>query len=274
MVDEFALKHDLVVIVSAGNFASADYAADPDIASSYPTWLLDHEEAGLLSPAMSALALTVGALVADNEQGARPTIDSVDVRLIGKPGQPSPATRLGPGIENMIKPELAAPGGTYAYDAGLHQFVSTPYGHVVGAAAYPPDRLLASDVGTSFAAALVSHSALRVLGRYPMLSAPAVRALLLATTLPIEPVMYGGTPGDRREAQLKFSGYGRVSAEQAEFSEDYRAVMLAENKLRQDQVHFYSVPIPDSFFATGRKMIALGFAFAPEGKHSPGWLMR
>jgi hypothetical protein len=203
-------------------------------------------------------------LVADSGQGAQPSIDSVDVRLIGKPGQPSPATRVGPGIEKMVKPELTAPGGTYAYDIGLRQFVSTPYGRVVGAAANPPDRLLASDTGTSFAAPLISHAALRVLGRYPMLSAPAVRALLLATTLPVEPVVDGQTTGEQRKAQLRLSGYGRVSADQAEFSEDYRAVLLAESNLRADQTHFYSVPIPESFFATGPKLIALGLAFDPE----------
>lgn len=152
MVDDLAREHDLVIVVSTGNFAPADYAADPDISSNYPTWLLDHEGAGLLPPATSALALSVGALVADSEQGVQPRSDSVDVRLLGKPGQPSPVTRVGPGIEKMIKPELTAPGGTYAYDIGLRRFVPTPYGQVVGAAANPPDRLLASDTGTSFAA--------------------------------------------------------------------------------------------------------------------------
>jgi hypothetical protein len=43
----------------------------------------------------------------------------------------------------------------------------------------PIVAVLATDVGTSFAAPLVSHAALRVLGRYPGLSANAVRAVLL-----------------------------------------------------------------------------------------------
>jgi hypothetical protein len=264
MVDELARKHKLVVVVSAGNFPAVDYIGDIDIVSGYPAWLLDHEDAGLFPPAMSALSLTTGALVADEHQGARPDRDSVDVQLIGKSGQPSPATRVGPGIEKMTKPELMAPGGTYAYDTGLDRFAETPYGKVIGAAAVPPDRLFADSMGTSVAAPLVAHAALRVLGRYPKLSANAVRALLLATAESVEPVVEAETDGEVRAVQLRLSGFGRVNAEHAEFSEDYRAVLVAENELEMDHVHLYTVPIPDSFFIDGVKLVRLGFAFDPE----------
>jgi len=264
LVDDLAREYDLVIVVSAGNFPPADYITDSDIASSFPTWLLEHEDAGLIPPATSALALTTGALVADSHQGTRPPRDSVNVQLIGRRGGPSPATRVGPGIENMIKPELVAAGGTYAYDAGLRQFVETPYGRVVGAGGRQADRLLAADVGTSFAAPLVTHAALRVLGRYPKLSANAVRALLLATANPVDPTVDGATPSEQLKAQMRLTGFGRVSAERAEFSADYRAVLVAEDSLQMDQVHFYNVPIPTAFFLGGRKTIRMGFAFDPQ----------
>jgi hypothetical protein len=264
MVDELAREHDIVIVISTGNFPAIDYIGDPDIATQYTRWLLDHEEAGLFSPAMSALALTTGALVGDAAQGARPVQDSVDIRIFGKPGQPSPVTRVGPGIEDMIKPELVAAGGTYGYDTSLQRVVRTPYGTVLGAAATPPDRLLASDTGTSFSAPIASHAALRVIGRYPSLSANAVRALLLASADPVDSMFTSETPSKQRGAQQRLSGYGRVSAERAEYSEDYRAVLLAEGKLQMDQVHLYSVPIPNSFFVNGTKSIALGLAFDPE----------
>lgn len=263
MVDLLARTHDLVVVISAGNFASVDYPADPEISSNYLTWLLQHDYAGLLSPAMSALALTVGALVGDAAQGARPTQESVDQRLIGKPSSPSPATRTGPGIENMVKPDLAAPGGTYSYDLGLHQVRQSPDGTVVGAGGKDPTKLLARDVGTSFAAPLVSHAALRVLSRYPALTACAVRAILLATAQPLDPVTQG-TPAEQRNSRLQLSGYGRVSAERAELSTDHRAVLVAEDKVLPDQVNFYTVQIPDAFFTNGYKSVGIGLAFDPE----------
>jgi hypothetical protein len=216
MVDELARKHKLVVVVSAGNFPAVDYIGDIDIVSGYLAWLLDHEDAGLFPPAMSALSLTTGALVADEHQGARPYRDSVDVLLIGKSGQPSPVTRVEPSIEKMTKPELMAPGGTYAYDTGPGRFTETPYGKVIGATAVPPDRLFAARMGTSFAAPLVAHAALRVLGRYPKLSANAVRALLLTTAESMEPVVEAETDGEVRAAQLRLSGFGQVNAEHAD----------------------------------------------------------
>jgi hypothetical protein len=263
MVDELAKARDLVIVVSAGNFTAGEYPSDPDITTIYPNWLLEYEDAGILPPATAALALSTGALVPDREQGVRPARESVDTLLLGQPGSPSPMTRVGPGIEGMIKPELVAPGGTYAYDTGLGTVITSPYGKVIGAAALPPDRLLAVDAGTSFAAPLVAFAALRELGRYPTLSANAVRALLLATVEPVDQVVDGGT-GESRAAHLRLTGFGRVSARRAEFSEDFRAVLLAEDALRPDEVHFYTVRIPDAFFLSGPKMISLGLAFDPE----------
>jgi subtilisin family serine protease len=92
MIDAVARAHDLVVVVSTGNFPPIDYIADADIASEFVTWLLEHEQAGIPPPATAALAITTGALVADGYQGARPPRDSVDIALIGRRGGPSPAT--------------------------------------------------------------------------------------------------------------------------------------------------------------------------------------
>jgi hypothetical protein len=55
-----------------------------------------------------------------------------------------------------------------------------------------------------------------------------------------------------------------VSGDRAEFSGDYRAVLVAEDILAMDQVHFYAAPVPDAFFVSGPKAIRLGFAFDPE----------
>ena len=74
----------------------------------------------------------------------------------------------------------------------------------------------------------------------------------------------GGTPARRLRAQLRLAGFGRVSSERAEFSEDYRAVLVAEDTLAMDQVHFYAVAVPEASFVRGRKIIRLGLAFDPE----------
>ncbi|MYW97456.1 S8 family serine peptidase [Amycolatopsis rubida] len=112
VLDNLVQKHDLVLVVSAGNTAPGEHPS-----SEYARHLVAADQTGLLPPAMSALALTVGALVPDEHQGARPARESVSTTPIGKPGHPSPVTRTGPGIEQATKPELVAPGGTYVYDS-------------------------------------------------------------------------------------------------------------------------------------------------------------
>jgi len=260
VLDRFARLHDVVLVVSAGNVSPDEHTGQQ-----YAKWLLDAEQTGLAPPAMSALALTVGALVPTDQQGVRPARDSVAIRQLGKAGEPSPVSRTGPGIENAIKPELCASGGTFVYDSDSRRVkVDSAIGQVVGAAGGRHDALLARNVGTSFAAPLVTHAALRVLGRYPNLTAPGVRALVLASGQPVPSVIKGNTPNEGLRAQLNLSGFGRVDADRAEHSTDHRAVMLSEASLQPDQVHFYTVPVPQAFYQNGDKWLTISLAFDPE----------
>ncbi|MQA13356.1 MAG: S8 family serine peptidase [Pseudonocardiaceae bacterium] len=259
VLDGIAREHDVVLVVSAGNV----HWEDPP-GSDYARWSLAADETGLAPPAMSAIALTVGALVADGEQGMRPARESVAVRAVGRPGTPSPVSRTGPGIEHAIKPELCAPGGTYVYDSDQRRIrADHAAGKIVGAAGGRPDALLATDTGTSFAAPLVTHAALRVFGRYPQLSARAVRALVLASVRAVPCIVEGESENHAVKAQRHLSGFGRVDAERAEHSTDHRVVLLAEEQLLPDQVHFYTVPVPSAFFRPGRKDLNVALAFDP-----------
>ncbi len=259
VLDNLIQKHDLVVVVSAGNVAPGEHPS-----SRYARHLITSDQAGLLPPAMSALALTVGALVPDEHQGARPARESISATPLGRPGHPSPVTRAGPGIEQATKPELVAPGGTYVYDSDRNMVrADLGRGGVVSTAGGRPDALLARDIGTSFAAPLVTHAALRVLGRYPGLRGTAVRALLLASAIPTEPLFDADSEQEARAADRRLAGFGRVNAEHAELSTDHRAVLVSEETLRPDQVHFYTLRVPQAFFRRGAKSISVGLAFNP-----------
>ncbi len=80
----------------------------------------------------------------------------------------------------------------------------------------------------------MTHAALRVLGRYPQLSARAVRALVLASVTPVGCIP-GETENEAIRAQRHLSGFGRVDADRAEQSTDHRVVLLAEKRLLPDQ---------------------------------------
>jgi hypothetical protein len=262
LIDQFARRNKVVVIVSAGNYMPWNDRTADLADSSYPRTILEAEDSGLLDPAPAALALTVGALCPDHGQGARPHSEDIDVIPAGGPGRPSPITRVGPGPMGMVKPELVAPGGSLAVDTLMSRVDKRdPSVEVVGAGTGGTSRLLASGTGTSYAAPLVSHAALRVLGHYPRLSANAVSALLLCSAEEVEPVV-DQEQAAQRQQQRRITGYGRVSAHRAEVSEDHRAVLIAEDEIVVDDVHLYTIPVPETFYQPGgwrRLTVALAY---------------
>jgi hypothetical protein len=264
-IDDLARRLGLVVVISTGNYPLTQHSRAEGVINDYPALMLEDELSGLLDPAPAALALTVGALCTDYGQGAVPGRENIDRQPLGTADHPSPVTRTGPGPMYMIKPELCAPGGGFSYDHGTRRLVETdPVVHVVGAGGSRPDRLLATSVGTSFAAPLVSHAALRILGAYPALTSNGVRALLLASAVSTPPVIESDREVVAWKEQARLTGYGKVSAERAEASDDHRAVLLAEEVMRMNDVHVFTVPVPSSFTERGGwRRITIALAYDP-----------
>lgn len=187
-----------------------------------------------------------------------------------------PILMLGDELSGLLDPAPAALAltvgalctdhGQGADDHGASRLVEMdPVVRVVGADGSRPDRLLATGVGTSFAAPLVSHAALRVFGAYPALTSNGVRALLLASAVPTPPVIVG-TDKDvvAWKQQARLTGYGKVSAERAEASDDHRAVLLAEDVMQVNDVHVFTVPLPSCFAEPGSwRRITVALAYDP-----------
>lgn len=264
-LDEVVRRQRLVVVVSAGNYPLTNYPADVGAAGSYPHHLLDDQDAGLLDPATSALALSVGALCADDEQGYRMIRERVDVVPVGGQEWPSPITRRGPGASQMIKPELALPAGGATVDTLTGRLVADA--GVILAEGSRADRLFRVDAGTSFAAPLAAHCALQVLAANPELNAQAVRALVLASTRPdlaADIFTEGGGPAANRNARQRLAGFGRPDAVRAASSDLHRAVLIAEESLPLDGVHLYRIPVPTTFFDSGgTRRLTVALAFSP-----------
>ncbi len=261
VVDDVVRTRGVVVVVSSGNVGPTDHQLSED--DDFTGRLLDSSDTGLLDPATSALSLTTGALGGDDEQGVRAARTLVDVRPFGRSDVPSPLTRRGPGASSMIKPEVAAPGGHLVRSDTDRYPRTSPSTGVVGAGGTHPERVLATGAGTSYAAALVTHVAARTLARNPGLSGRAVRALVMASVIPLPSYLEpGDAPSRVRERQL--SGYGRPDVARAAWSTDHRAVLVAEESLLVDDVHLYTVPVPDSFFASGGwRRLTVSLAFDP-----------
>lgn len=260
-LDLFAREHNVVLVVSVGNYPVNGYPAAAGGLLDHAQILLADVAAGMLDPATAALALTVGALCADDGQGHRPHREDADLVPVGGMDLPSPVTRRGPGVAHMVKPELSMPGGAAALHTTSGRLIESPAHNVLGADGTRPSRLLTTGVGTSFAAPLVTHIAARVLGRDPTLSANAVRALVLSSATPLG--IFTGPPSAAvRTKTEQLVGYGRPDAARAESSTDHRAVLLAEGQVPVNGVHLYRVPVPASFFDSGgwrQETVALAY---------------
>lgn len=257
VVDYLARQRDLVIVVSTGN-------ADPDVYLSttsddptrtYVSDLLHHPEGGIIPPGTAALALTVGGIVSASAAGGFTSREPVERRPFGEVGWPSTVTRRGPGVERAIKPELVAPSGTHGFQPPRR--VTDAELGVIGASARHTERLLRYDIGTSYAAPLVSRIALGILGRYPEFSSNLVRALTLLGATPTwngeELGREDGvlTKSERRFATRQLLGYGQSSLGTALEVTSHRAVLVAEGEIAMDAVHVYELPIPTSFYESG-----------------------
>lgn len=263
MIDSFVRTHpNIVVVTCAGNASARWHAPDRLLSNTYVEDMLNRPAGGVLDPGTAALALTVGGLGAGAGQGIDVT-PSAEKLPVGGPAMPSPFSRVGPGPMGSIKPELSAPAGSVVVDTLLGRVADDRSVQIVGAGGAQPDRLLAVSNGTSFAAPLVSHAALRVMARYPDINGNSVRALVLIGTEPIGSFMEPESAATRT-AQRRLVGYGRLSAERSESSGDHRVVLLSQAALKVDQVHFYSVPVPGSFRqAGGTRSLTVALAFDP-----------
>ena len=265
IVDDLARGLGLVVVVAAGNCHPSDYLTEISEAAArdYPARLFGDDATGVLDPGTSLLSITAGGLTDAAAAGAQSGRETLRRLPMGEPGWPSPVTRKGPGPGRAIKPELAENAGTLGIEDGT--LVSNdPELGVVGASAHA-GRLLDWDVGTSYAAPLVSRVAAAVTARFPGFTAELIRALVLvsANRVPIADDL-NGSDAFRLEAERALVGYGRPSMARAIESSSHRALLVAEGSIPINGVHIYEIPIPTSFTASGgRRGLDVALAYSP-----------
>ncbi|MET9554318.1 S8 family peptidase [Streptomyces sp. NPDC006645] len=252
VLDSLARKFGVVFVVPTGNVIPAQYSGqmDENFRSDYPYRMLESAVSGLIDPAPSALSLTVGGTVPALRSAALGTVP------IGKPGWPSPFSRLGPGINGAIKPEVNASAGTLGQgiDADGPQYedafmVAVADGRVEGPA------VVSYDVGTSLAAPHVARACAVVQDAYPKASSNLIRALVLQSVTDGNSPLQGAqdmTDGVRESETLRLTGYGKVSEQRSVLSGDRDTVLFAEEQIALDSVHLYTIPVPDSFLVPGR----------------------
>lgn len=265
-LDELIRELDIVIIVSAGNYFY-DGEIEENVLSEYPTFLFG-EKARIIDPASAALAITVGSYCA-YESG--PTINlfrqetRVDARVIGKENYPSPFTRTGPGVQGSIKPELCEYGGNLLFDGLIGRITIDRALSVVSTSKELPNELFTTDIGTSFAAPVVTYKASKILNVFKGASANLVRAILVHSA----EYPKGIEDTFSKDELLKVYGYGVAQIDKFLTSNNQRVTLFAEASIELDKFHIFEVPIPKDFNEVrGKRFISVTLAYDPPTRHT------
>lgn len=268
-LDELVSELDVIIVVSAGNRAPRSGNRIEQAVTEYPGYLMEPANR-LCEPAGAMNVVTVGALANGHGVGAG-VAANVGVRAITATDEPSPFTRVGPGIGGALKPDLVDIGGTLIFDpivGRLRGGEELPEAGVLSLHHRFIDRLFCGNSGTSFAAPLVAHKAAQILARFPDASANLVRALLAGSAQPPAAAI-ARLQGLGQPALQAICGHGQADLEHAMFSDDSRVVLYAEDELALDHFAVYQIPIPQAYQATaGRRSIRVSLAYDPPVRHS------
>ncbi len=293
LLDYFSHKFGVLFVVSAGNIQESFKVREHQNAASLAgVPHLEQQAAilnaierakgrrGILSPAESVNAITVGALHADKAgpcpAGTMDPFPSIEMTNL--------CSAVGLGVNRSLKPDLVEHGGRVAAlpsngsDCVMVRGHPTPH---LGQLVAVPDphagdtRRYARLAGTSNAAALVTRAGLLVAETaesffksegQDWLKRPTRAALLKAL------LTHGADWGDigqtletafppqgttqwhkRRQGISRFLGYGRSNLSRVQGGAENRVTLLADDTIQPDQLHEYRVPLPSAML--GRREV-------------------
>ena len=269
MLDTLARALDLVIVVSAGNRGDLLQIYGDHVVDAYPQCLTD-AAARILEPATAVNVLTVGSLAhsnglqdADEEEAGVMPLTAAD--------HPSPFTRTGPGVGDIIKPDFVDYGGTVVFDGPTQTLADGSRRAAAGVVSLNRsylERMLTAVSGTSFASPLVAYKAAMIREAFPDASANLVRALLAVSS------QWPESARDRLanlsdDEVIHILGHGLIDVEKALNSDDNRVVLYREDHLDVNRFAVYEVPVPDVFQAgNGSRHIRVALAFDPLVRHT------
>lgn len=268
-LDELARELDVLILVSAGNRLPRHGERQEESVTGYPEYLLEPSNR-FLEPSAAINVLTVGSIAHSNGIDQVLQDAGVGIQPITGPYEPSPFSRVGPGIGGALKPDLVDLGGTLVYDplAGPRNGYDQPSAGILTLNHRYLEQMLQTASGTSYSTPMAAHKAAQLLRRFPEASANLLRALLVgAATVPDQ--------AKRRlihlapEVTRHICGNGFIGVERAVYSDDARVVLYAEDVLSLDNFAVFEIPIPEQYLnQPGDRTIKVTLAYDPPVRHT------
>lgn len=267
-IDALSNEHDVLIIQSAGNIRPAGPMPYPgvkdhlDAGRTYPDYLYE-PAARVANPGQSLQALTVGSIAYD-------AFEAGNWRSFAtEPNFPSAFSRSGPGIWNVIKPEVVEYGGDFIRTINQPTDVQGGGGipaacpELVRSTMFPPGPAADRDAtGTSFATPKVTRIAAQLQRLLPAEPTLLYRALLVQSAqwpawaegvLSQLRVPNGQQTQSTRQQLLddasqiiRCIGFGVPDETRATVNTDHRTTFItsAETPIHAGECHIYQVPIP------------------------------
>lgn len=245
-IDSLSYNNDILFIQAAGNIPVDVISAYWQAGYPYPQYL-DRELCRISDPAQSLQAIAVGS-VSGTE------LETDDYIALGKPMEISSFSRSGPGIWDVLKPEVVEYGGTHVYNKGSipPQFTTPPEVCPELIRKSPEGPAFARDaVGTSFSAPKVTYIASEIQKILPESPALLYRALIAQSARWPKEVTV-----DNREqciSMLRHVGYGVPDVGRATHNDEYRITLITPSlmELGDNEAHIFQVPIPEELSNVG-----------------------
>jgi len=265
-LDRLTRELGVLFVVPTGNLHPSELPGNSQDA--YPEYLFS-ESSRLLDPAPALNVLTVGGLAThEASRDAQRYPNSREDHPLARTGQPFPLTRCGPSINGAIKPDLVEHAGNLAVMRSGGRTRHSGLGVVSLNGGFATASAFSEDIGTSYAAPVVAHKAARLLAELPAASTHLLRSLMGAHarwSAACSSLLNSGDNAAGRENVLRLAGYGQVDDAALFRSLDSTVTLLTEEQIGNDQHHFFELPLPDSFWSTGRRVreIAVALAYSP-----------
>ncbi len=217
LIDSLSKKYKVLFIIAAGNINGS--------LGIFPSDHFGSSLARINTPAESLLGLTIGSIAKHKNTTSLADIDCT-----------SPFSRIGPGADNGIKPELVAHGGN----------LINPYNHSPRISTYgisKDGKSLAVDIGTSYSAPLVSQYAQKLFDSYPQSDPNLVKGLLCHFT------DIRNNHEELTDSNEIYTGFGEPDIDRALRAGKFNAAYIYEGQLDQDNYQFITFHIPSTLKA-------------------------
>lgn len=245
-IDSQSYNNDVLYIQAGGNVQTYRIREYLKKGYQYPDYLLD-EPCRISDPAQSLQAITVGSV-------SNSDFETKDLIALGKFNEVSSFSRTGPGIWDVIKPDVVEYGGTHAYNKGTNPpILSTPEGVCPELIRKSPQGpAFAKDaIGTSFATPKVTYIVSQIEKILPQSPTLLYRALIAQSAR--WPTKIKDISKGTCSLMLRHLGYGIPDEDRATKNTEYRITLITPKlmKLGSNEAHVYKISIPEQLSSVG-----------------------